>query len=59
MINQAIKEGVHIQTLANSMSIEADAQETIAYAKKISAHWVILDGYSFVTEYQQTLKDEG
>ena len=59
LINQAIEEGVHIQTLANSMSIEADAQETVAYAKKIGAHWVILDGYSFVTEYQQTLKDEG
>jgi len=59
LINQAIEEGVHIQTLANSITIEADAQETVAYAKKINAHWVILDGYSFVTEYQQTLKDEG
>ena len=59
LINQAIKEGIHIQTLVNSMTIEADAQETVAYAKKISTHWVILDGYSFVTEYQQILKNEG
>ena len=59
LINQAIEEGVHIQTLANSMTIQADAQETATYAKKIGADWVILDGYSFVTEYQQTLKDEG
>ena len=59
LINQAIEEGVYIQTLVNSMTIEDDAQETVAYAKKIGAHWVILDGYSFVTEYQQTLKDDG
>jgi UDP-2,4-diacetamido-2,4,6-trideoxy-beta-L-altropyranose hydrolase len=59
LINQAIEEGVHIQTLANSMSIEKDAKETVAYAKKIGAQWVILDGYSFVTKYQQTLKSEG
>ncbi len=59
LINQAVEEGVYIQTLVNSMTIESDAQETVAYAKKISAHWVILDGYSFVTEYQQILKDEG
>ena len=59
LLNQAIKEGVHVQTLANSMTIEEDAKETADYAKKIGAQWVILDGYSFITKYQQALKDEG
>ena len=58
LINQAIKEGIHIRTLVNSITIEDDAQETATYAKKIGSRWVILDGYSFVTEYQQTIKDE-
>ena len=59
LINQAIKEGVDVQTLVNSMTIEEDAKETADYAKKIGAQWVILDGYSFITKYQQTIKDEG
>tara|TARA_Y100000591_G_C21796867_1_gene679832 strand:+ start:490 stop:1509 length:1020 start_codon:yes stop_codon:yes gene_type:complete len=59
LINQAIKEGVDVQTLVNSMTIEEDAKETADYAKKIGAQWIILDGYSFITKYQQALKDEG
>lgn len=59
LINQAFEEGIHSHTLVSTITIEEDAKETADYAKKIGAQWVILDGYSFITKYQQALKDEG
>ena len=36
-----------------------DLTETIAKAKEISAEWVVVDGYTFDSSYQQALKDAG
>ena len=36
-----------------------DAGETIRYAAEVGAGWVVVDGYSFSSEYERTLKDAG
>ncbi|MEK9657782.1 MAG: UDP-2,4-diacetamido-2,4,6-trideoxy-beta-L-altropyranose hydrolase [bacterium] len=59
LLDQAIKEGIHIQTMDTIITLEKDAQKTVKHAKKVGAHWVVLDGYPFVTNYQQIIKSAG
>jgi len=47
-----------IELSTNIGSIE-DANQTVALAKKLSASWVVLDGYNFSPDYQKTMKDSG
>lgn len=52
-------EGIEtIELSANLGSIE-DAKQTVALAKKLSASWVVLDGYNFSPSYQQIIKNSG
>ncbi len=59
LLDQAANEEIKVEQLQPSITIEDDAISTIAYAKSVGANWVVLDGYHFVTAYQQTLKDAG
>jgi UDP-2,4-diacetamido-2,4,6-trideoxy-beta-L-altropyranose hydrolase len=36
-----------------------DAIETISFARRIGATWLVVDGYRFGADYQQTIKDSG
>lgn len=49
-------EVVHLTTEPESL---ADAQETATLAHQFEANWVVVDGYQFGSEYQQTIKNSG
>ena len=59
LLDQAMKEGIQLQTMDSEITIDQDAKKTVQYAKHQGVHWVILDGYPFVTEYQQIIKSAG
>ncbi|CAD5926420.1 Spore coat polysaccharide biosynthesis protein SpsG [Planktothrix agardhii] len=52
-------EGMKVVHLAAEPGSLADAQETAALAHQFNASWVLLDGYQFGSEYQQTIKNSG
>lgn len=51
----------HIEMIQLSAKIGSidDAQQTAELAKKLSASWVVLDGYHFDATYQKVIKDSG
>lgn len=52
-------EGMKVVHLAAEPGSLADAQETAALAHQFEANWVVVDGYQFGSEYQQTIKNSG
>ena len=52
-------EGMKVIHLAAEPGSLADAKETAALAHQFNASWVLLDGYQFGSEYQQTIKNSG
>jgi len=45
------------QRMLNDLTV--DANKLLTVAKQRQAQWVVTDGYPFVTEYQQAVKDAG
>jgi UDP-2,4-diacetamido-2,4,6-trideoxy-beta-L-altropyranose hydrolase len=52
-------EGMKVVLLTTEAGSLADAQETAALAHQFEAKWVVVDGYQFGSEYQQTIKNSG
>lgn len=52
-------ENIDIEHLSGIPGTLEDAKETIRLAHQIETSWIVLDGYHFKAEYQQTLKNAG
>src|ERR1035437_492179 len=53
------REGVVLARLEARPGTVADAEHTIAFARKHSAAWVVADGYHFDANYQRAIKAAG
>lgn len=53
------KEKFNYLSIDDKLSLSDDAKKTVEAGKKISADWIITDGYVFNTVYQQEIKDNG
>jgi UDP-2,4-diacetamido-2,4,6-trideoxy-beta-L-altropyranose hydrolase len=54
-----LHEGVCILGISASAGTEEDAVRTAALAREHAVDWVVVDGYQFGRDYQQTLKAAG
>ncbi|MBD2691076.1 UDP-2,4-diacetamido-2,4,6-trideoxy-beta-L-altropyranose hydrolase [Anabaena catenula] len=52
-------EGFTIFYLPIHLTSSEDAQETAKLAQQLNSQWVVVDGYHFDAEYQQTIKHSG
>lgn len=52
-------EGMEVVHLTAEPGSLEDAQETAALAHQFETNWVVVDGYQFGSEYQQTIKNSG
>jgi UDP-2,4-diacetamido-2,4,6-trideoxy-beta-L-altropyranose hydrolase len=53
------KNGFDVVVLDVTIGTARDVEETLRLASKIESSWVILDGYSFGSQYQAILKSNG
>ena len=53
-----IRRGIDVQQLQSATCDHADALETVATARRLDADWIVLDGYRFDPQYQQTVSSE-
>ena len=51
--------GIEMVAISSEAGHWTDAKKTAEHAAKISASWVVLDGYHFKADYQKFLKDSG
>jgi UDP-2,4-diacetamido-2,4,6-trideoxy-beta-L-altropyranose hydrolase len=52
-------EGIPVEQVASSPGSSGDAEETSVLARRIAAHWVVVDGYQFLPAYHHQLKSSG
>ena len=52
-------EGFPVEQLVEVLASDADAQATIAAARRIGARWIVLDGYGFTDGYIDMLRGSG
>ena len=52
-------EGMEVVHLATEQGSVEDTKQTAAFAQKMEASWVVVDGYHFDVDYQQIIKDSG
>jgi UDP-2,4-diacetamido-2,4,6-trideoxy-beta-L-altropyranose hydrolase len=52
-------EGIRVEHLATTPGREADAAATVRLGRACCSEWIVVDGYVFGAEYQNTLKDAG
>ncbi len=52
-------EGFPLERLAVEPGSAADARETVAWARRHHASWVVVDGYHFDASYQRAVKQAG
>ena len=52
-------ESCEVLTVSSAAGTNADAAQTIAFAKEKQAEWIVVDGYNFAAEYQGWLKGAG
>lgn len=55
LIQRLISSGIDVQQLGNTGCDAADAQETLEFASRNNADWIVLDGYGFDDTYQQAM----
>jgi len=59
LLERLRKDNFKVKKLIKDINIYEDAKKTTKYAKKISADWVVTDGYKFQTDYQNIIKESG
>ncbi len=52
-------EGFEVQPIEAAAASPQDAAASVATARSLSAHWIVVDGYAFGPPYQRTLRDAG
>lgn len=52
-------EGMEVVHLSARPGSDGDAVQTADLARQMAAHWVVVDGYHFPTDYQRIIKDIG
>ncbi len=52
-------EGLHGDSLQAERGTAEDVRLTVAYAKSMSAHWIVLDGYAFRPDFQRGIFASG
>ena len=52
-------EGIEIAYLSALSGTQNDAEQTISIASAAKATWIVIDGYQFGADYQQTIKSAG
>ena len=55
LVRRLIGCGIDVQQLRNSSCCSADANETLEFARRCDADWIVLDGYGFNDSYQQAM----
>lgn len=53
------QEGMHVLSLQSKPGSQEDAQETSAQALRLTASWVVVDGYHFGSRFQTWIKQSG
>lgn len=59
LVERLQHEGCQVVFIASTRGSEQDARETIAFAIRYQAQWIIIDGYDFGYTYQQFIKSYG
>lgn len=59
LIPRLTAEGVEVERLGVQPGGEEDVRETAACANRLSAEWVVVDGYHFSGRYQKLLRKTG
>lgn len=57
--DRLLTEGCAVEPVGASAGTPADVAETAALARRLGAEWMVLDGYHFGGDFQQSLKDAG
>lgn len=57
--NRLHSEGMFASFISTQPGSADDARQTSALARKITAPWIVLDGYQFDGAYQKAIKDSG
>ena len=57
--NRLLLEGMKVVYLSVEVGSNEDAQQTIDFAQRFDAEWIVVDGYHFGASYQKTIKDFG
>jgi UDP-2,4-diacetamido-2,4,6-trideoxy-beta-L-altropyranose hydrolase len=52
-----LAEGFGVQRLAAPSGAIEDAEETAATARRLGAHWIVVDGYQFGAQYQKSARE--
>ena len=57
--NRLLSEGMQIVYLLVETGSNEDANQTVDFAQKFNAQWIVVDGYHFGAKYQKVIKDFG
>ena len=57
--NRLISEGMQVVYLLVETGSQEDANQTVDFAQKFNAQWIVLDGYHFGAKYQKAIKNFG
>ncbi|OYQ63869.1 UDP-2,4-diacetamido-2,4,6-trideoxy-beta-L-altropyranose hydrolase [Pseudanabaena sp. SR411] len=57
--NRLISEGIQVVYLLVATGSHDDVNQTVDFAQKFNAQWIVVDGYHFGTKYQKDIKDFG
>lgn len=57
--NRLRSEGMQVVYLLVETGSHEDANQTIDFAQKFNAQWIVVDGYHFGAKYQKAIKDFG
>jgi UDP-2,4-diacetamido-2,4,6-trideoxy-beta-L-altropyranose hydrolase len=53
------EEGIEVAVLSSVPGSDDDARQTVELAKERNAAWIVVDGYQFSGDYQQSIKASG
>ena len=57
--NRLLSEGMQVVYLLVETGSDEDANQTVDFAQKFNAQWIVVDGYHFGAKYQKVIKDFG
>ncbi|TYQ25766.1 UDP-2,4-diacetamido-2,4,6-trideoxy-beta-L-altropyranose hydrolase [Pseudanabaena sp. UWO310] len=57
--NRLLSEGIKVVYLLAETGSYEDANQTVDFAQKFNAQWIVVDGYHFRAKYQKAIKDFG
>jgi UDP-2,4-diacetamido-2,4,6-trideoxy-beta-L-altropyranose hydrolase len=57
--NRLRSEGMQVVYLLVEAGSHEDANQTVDFAQKFNAQWIVVDGYHFRAKYQKAIKDFG